>query len=63
MGACLIFLALTYLTAIYSINRRKGQELKMAMKEQEQTVYEEKVRMLINISHELRTPLTLIMAP
>jgi signal transduction histidine kinase/DNA-binding response OmpR family regulator len=63
MGACLLFLALTYLTAIYSINRRKGQELKMAMKEQEQKVYEEKVNMLINISHELRTPLTLIKAP
>ena len=35
----------------------------MAIKEQEQKVYEEKVNMLINISHELRTPLTLIMAP
>ena len=32
-------------------------------KEQEQVIYEEKVKMLINISHELRTPLTLIMAP
>ena len=60
---CLLFLVLIYTTAIYSINRRKQNELKMAMKEQEQKVYEEKVQMLINVSHELRTPLTLIMAP
>lgn len=44
------------------INRRKSN-LQLALKEQEQMVYEEKVRMLINISHELRTPLTLIIAP
>lgn len=43
--------------------RRKERELKWAMKEHEQQVYEEKVRFLINISHELRTPLTLIYAP
>ena len=42
---------------------RKASKLQLALKEQEQKVYEEKVRMLINISHELRTPLTLIMAP
>lgn len=42
---------------------RKNNRLQMALKEQEQRVYEEKVQMLINISHELRTPLTLIMAP
>ena len=42
---------------------RKNNMLQMALKEQEQRVYEEKVQMLINISHELRTPLTLIMAP
>ncbi len=42
---------------------RKASRLQLALKEQEQKVYEEKVRMLINISHELRTPLTLIMAP
>ena len=42
---------------------RKASRLQLALKEQEQMVYEEKVRMLINISHELRTPLTLIMAP
>ena len=42
---------------------RKTNRLQLALKEQEQRMYEEKVRMLINISHELRTPLTLIMAP
>ena len=63
IGGVLILLALTYLTAIYSINKRKSNELKLAMQEQEQKVYEEKVNMLINVSHELRTPLTLIMAP
>lgn len=42
---------------------RKNNMLQMALKEQEQKVYEEKVQMLINISHELRTPLTLIIAP
>jgi DNA-binding response OmpR family regulator len=35
----------------------------LALQEQEHIMYEEKLRMLINISHELRTPLTLIMAP
>lgn len=35
----------------------------MAMKEKEKQIYEEKVRLLININHELRTPLTLIHAP
>ncbi len=60
---CLLFLALIFTTALYSINKRKQNELKIAMREQEQIVYEEKVQMLINVSHELRTPLTLIMAP
>jgi len=60
---CISFLLLIYISAIYSINRRKANELKIAMQEQEQKVYEEKVSMLINVSHELRTPLTLIMAP
>lgn len=60
---CLLMLAGIYISAIYSINRRKANELKIAMQEQEQMVYEEKVQMLINVSHELRTPLTLIMAP
>lgn len=56
--------ALLLVTAIFlTAMKRKDNKLKMAMKEQEQKIYEEKVRMLINISHELRTPLTLIMAP
>ena len=42
---------------------RKASRLQLALKEQEQKIYEEKVQFLINISHELRTPLTLIMAP
>ena len=63
IGGCLGVLILIFLIFIISMNRRKADELKMAMKEQEQIVYEEKVKMLINISHELRTPLTLIMAP
>ena len=46
-----------------SQKRRKENQIKLALKEHEQKVYEEKVKMLINISHELRTPLTLIMAP
>lgn len=49
--------------AVRKVLRRKERELKWAMKEHEQQVYEEKVRFLINISHELRTPLTLIYAP
>lgn len=57
-------LLLLIATIVYiSIMHRRTNRLKLAMKEQEQLVYEEKVRMLINISHELRTPLTLIMAP
>lgn len=60
---CILFLALTYFIVIYTLQRRKASELKIAMKEQEHKVYEEKVNMLINVSHELRTPLTLIMAP
>lgn len=43
--------------------QRKEQDKRIAVKEQEQRIYEEKVQLLINISHELRTPLTLIMAP
>lgn len=60
---CVVLLTGIYVTAIYSIHRRKEGELKIAMQQQEQKVYEEKVQMLINVSHELRTPLTLIMAP
>lgn len=59
----LILLIASYFAVIFTLHKRKDNELKMAMKEKEQKVYEEKVNMLINISHELRTPLTLIIAP
>lgn len=52
-----------FTVAQISIIRRRNNRMQLALKEQEQKVYEEKVRFLINISHELRTPLTLIMAP
>ena len=61
---CVIgFIVLTAGSVIIGYMHRKTGRLQLALKEQEQKVYEEKVRMLINISHELRTPLTLIMAP
>lgn len=63
IGVIVLLLLLMYIMTIININKKKSNELKMAVKEQEQKVYEEKVQMLINISHELRTPLTLIMAP
>ena len=63
IGSCILLLIAIYFATIYSLNTRKEHKLKMAMQEQEQKVYEEKVNMLINVSHELRTPLTLIMAP
>ena len=56
-------LVLAIALIMYSLQKRKESQLKMALKEKEQKMYEEKVNMLINISHELRTPLTLIMAP
>lgn len=58
-----ILLLLTLLGVNFYLIRRKETELKWAMKEHEQQVYEEKIKFLINISHELRTPLTLIYAP
>lgn len=57
------FLSLIGMAALLTFTHRRRSRLQLALKEQEQKVYEEKVRMLINISHELRTPLTLIMAP
>ena len=52
-----------YLSITLFLLRRKDAKLQTALREQDKLIYEEKVRMLINISHELRTPLTLIMAP
>lgn len=63
IGSISILLIIILITSLlYSIHRKTNM-LQLALKEQEQRVYEEKVKMLINISHELRTPLTLIMAP
>ena len=56
-------LILSVISVIIGQSRRKQNELTIALKEQEQRLYEEKVALLINMSHELRTPLTLIMAP
>lgn len=52
-----------YFSVTLYLLRRKDAKLQAALREQDKLIYEEKVRMLINISHELRTPLTLIMAP
>ena len=52
-----------YFSVTFFLLRRKDAKLQTALREQDRLIYEEKVRMLINISHELRTPLTLIMAP
>ncbi len=61
---CMIFLfVISFITAHVSITRRRNNRLQLALKEQEQKIYEDKVQFLINISHELRTPLTLIIAP
>ena len=59
----LIFITLTIMTTHISIARRRDQMFQLAISEQEQKIYEDKVRFLININHELRTPLTLILAP
>ena len=47
---------------IYTI-KAHDRQLKRKYKEQERTIYKEKVKALININHELRTPLTLIYTP
>lgn len=60
---CILIIAAIVAGWIHITLRRKENNLKWALKEHEQQVYEEKVRFLINISHELRTPLTLIHAP
>lgn len=63
IAGALIFILITVSSVIIGYMHRKTSRLQLALKEQEQKIYEEKVSMLINISHELRTPLTLIMAP
>lgn len=63
IGSIVILLGTTLVTFLMYSSHKKANMLQLALKEQEQRVYEEKVQMLINVSHELRTPLTLIMAP
>ncbi len=63
MAGVAAFILLTAGSVAISLMYRKASRLRLALKEQEQQIYEDKVKMLINISHELRTPLTLIMAP
>ena len=63
IGSIVILLSTTLVTFLMYSSHKKANMLQLALKEQEQRVYEEKVQMLINVSHELRTPLTLIMAP
>jgi len=62
---CLLVLtaAAAGLVTVLVMIRRKEERLRQEAREQNQLIYQEKVRMLINMSHELRTPLTLIMAP
>lgn len=63
LGGCLALITGIVASLLIGSTRKKRNMMILAEKEQEQRIYEEKVRMLINISHELRTPLTLIMAP
>lgn len=63
MLSCVFWACSLIMIIFFSILRRKNNAMKMALKEHEKNVYEEKVRFLINMSHELRTPLTLIHAP
>lgn len=63
MLGCVFLTCSLVIIIFFSILRRKNNAMKMALKEHEKNVYEEKVRFLINMSHELRTPLTLIHAP
>ena len=63
ISLCVFIMTIIFGSAVTVIMNRRKSNIQLALKEQEQLVYEEKVKMLINISHELRTPLTLIMAP
>lgn len=60
---CVLLLVSAIIGIFIMLLRKKSNKLKWAMKEHEKTIYEQKVKFLINISHELRTPLTLIHAP
>ena len=59
----LAFIAGVSFLIIYSFRQRKEHQKQLAQTQQEQSIYEDKLGLLVNISHELRTPLTLVMAP
>ena len=61
-GCVLAFLIIGVYIMV-TVFRRKENRLKLALKEKEKQIYEDKVNFLININHELRTPLTLISGP
>ena len=63
IGCTLFLIILSTLTWVSASLKRKENKLMMALKEKDEAVNQEKIRLLINMSHELRTPLTLIMAP
>ena len=63
LTGCSFIIFTTIVIIFYSVLKRKENAMKIALKEHEKNVYEEKVRFLINMNHELRTPLTLIHAP
>lgn len=59
ISVCAVVILLSVIGAV----RVHEQHLKRKYKEEERTIYKEKVKALININHELRTPLTLIYTP
>ncbi len=61
-GFVALCVAIGIVSAVWFV-RIYRQRLQRKYREQERTVYKEKVRTLININHELRTPLTLIYTP
>ena len=59
----ILLCAVIIILFIIYIIKAHDRQLKRKYKEQERTIYKEKVKALININHELRTPLTLIYTP
>ncbi|MBQ7771567.1 MAG: response regulator [Bacteroidales bacterium] len=63
MSLIIAFVMMVIWNYVRYLLRQKEHRLQIAMREKDQMVYQEKVKMLINMSHELRTPLTLVIAP
>lgn len=63
IGSTFLLILLTTLTWLSASQKKKESKLLIALKEKDEAVNQEKIRLLINMSHELRTPLTLIMGP